>query len=154
MPSYRAFQIRKQHILANFKVPVWKQQKRERPRDQRPGMDPEHLANIRKLPCCLCGERRMISPHHLRSGPARKERGLGLKCTDRHTVPVCIPHHAEIERAGSRNEIAYFAGHGIDCHALAEGLWVRRGSVENMLRVLQAHQLAAAAQMARTSQPY
>ena len=154
MPPHRAFEVRRDRQLAQFRTPVWKLQKRERPRDQRPGMDPEHLANIRKLPCCLCGERRMVSPHHLRSGAARKERGLGLKCTDRHSVPMCIPHHAEVERVGSRNEIAYFAGYGIDCHALAEGLWNRRGDPDSMLRVLRAHQLAAAAQKARTSQPY
>ena len=91
----------------------------------------------------------MVSPHHLRSGAARKERGLGLKCTDRHSVPMCIPHHAEVERVGSRNEIAYFAGYGIDCHALAEGLWNRRTSYEDMARVLLAHQMAASAQLSR-----
>ena len=154
MPPHRAFEIRRDRQLAQFRTPVWKLQKRERPRDQRPGMDPEHLANIRKLPCTLCGEIKFTQAHHLQSGPARKERGLGLKATDRWALSICPWHHEDLHRYGSRKECDYFAAFGIDCYELANGLWSRRGSVEDMARVLLAHQIAASAQKARTSQPY
>ena len=150
MPPHRAYELRKREILANFRTPVWKLQKRERPRDQRPGMDPEHLANIRKLPCCLCGERgKFVHAHHLQSGAARKERGVGLKATDRHAISLCVAHHTELHRLGSRREIEFFAERGVDCHALASGLWNRRGDSDAMARVLLAHQLQAAATIAR-----
>jgi hypothetical protein len=154
MSSYRAFEIRKQHSLANFKVPVWKQKPKESWRAHRPGNDPEHLVNIRRLQCTVCGEKKFLQAHHLRSGPAAKQRGVAMKAPDRFAVPLCPPHHEEHSHIGSRREMEWFAEYGIDCHALAEGLWNRRGDRNAMLRVLHAHQLAAAAQKARTSQPY
>jgi hypothetical protein len=47
--------------------------------------------------------------------------------------------HGEIERLGSRKELAWFKQRGIDAIDLAGGLWSNRHSLEAMQRVLAAH---------------
>ena len=115
-----------------------------RPRRQpasarRPGMSPQHLIHIRMLPCTVCYERQGIQAHHLKSGPARSERGVGRKATDRLALPLCFLHHADLERYGSRREFEWFDAFGIDPYDLCVGLWNRRGNPDNMAAVLEAH---------------
>jgi len=100
-------------------------------------MSDSHLADIRKLPCCVCGRHPGGEAHHLKAGTG--ERGGALRSTDRWAVPVCRTDHNEIERIGSRNEPAYFERIGIAPLVLAAALWSNRGDLMSMLRVLQTH---------------
>jgi hypothetical protein len=110
---------------------------------RRPGMSAAHLEAIRQLPCSLCEERRGIQSHHLKSGPAARERGIGMKATDRWAVPLCIDHHAEVERLGSRREREWFLRWAIDPHLLAQALWNAKGEPVRMDFVLRAHKQQA-----------
>lgn len=133
-------------LLANFRRPRYLKLDVPRPlraRDRRPGMSPQHLVHIRMLPCSVCYERDNIVAHHLRSESAARERGGGLKATDRHAVPLCFWHHEDLHRFGSRREREWFWTFAMDCHALAVGLWNRRGNAANMLAVLEAHKRSA-----------
>jgi len=106
---------------------------------RRPGMSKRHLALICQLPCCVTGRPGPSDPHHIKSGPARLERGTGLKATDRWLVPLSREKHSEIEDLGSRNEEAWFRERGIDVVALAEALWAATGDLQEMERVLFKH---------------
>ena len=128
-------------ILGNFRPPKNPNRKREpKARDKRSGMDPKHLANIRKLPSCISGMR-PCEAHHLR---VKNERGIGLKATDKWAVPLTPEEHREVHRVGSRKEEDWFAVRGIDtCYALATALWFSRGNLEAMERVIEAHRTIA-----------
>lgn len=143
-------EIRPKRMLANFRPSVSEQitaPAKKSWRASRTGMSPEHLRLIRQLPCCVCPDHRQIEAHHLKSGGAKAVRGISLKATDRHAVPLCFEHHRAIERIGSRREIEWFMSFAIDCHALAQGLWNRSGDVRQMSLVLTAHKLAAIRQL-------
>jgi hypothetical protein len=147
-------EVRKVIRLANFR-PDFKtdRPRRERARDRRAGMSSSHLARIRQLQCTVCYERRNLDAHHLKSGPARSERGIGLKATDRWAIPLCRIHHDEVERLGSRREPGYFDDYGIEPHCLADALWRQSSdrdhekSIDNMLAVLHRHQIQAIAKL-------
>jgi hypothetical protein len=47
--------------------------------------------------------------------------------------------HTQIERAGSKNELKWFADRGIQALDLAGALWSNKHSLEAMMSVLQAH---------------
>lgn len=138
-----ASEIRKDRVLANFRQRGAKSPHKnsERYKD-RPGMSDEHLALVRKLPCCGCGRKPGGQPHHLKSGTG--ERGAGLRSTDKWSVPVCFACHETVERAGTRREVATFAAWGIDPHVLAQDLWAATGDLERMTRIVQAHRSAKA----------
>jgi hypothetical protein len=60
----------------------------------KPPRDPEYLAFVRSLPCCVCGSRRSVEAHH--TGP----RGLSQKSSDYSAIPLCaLLHH----RAGKHS---------------------------------------------------
>jgi hypothetical protein len=110
--------------------------KRERARDRRPGMDPEHVRNVAKLPSCISGKK-PCDPHHLKK---KDERGVSLKATDRWCVPLTRDEHMEIERMGSRREVEWFKAKGIDDpFGLAAALWFNRGDLETMELVVRTH---------------
>lgn len=132
-------------VLANFKSDHFSDraapQKWKSKRALRVGNSEAHLALIRKLPCTVCGTRKqVIHAHHLRSGEAVKERGVGMKCLDKRSLSLCWLHHDELHCVGSRREIEWFRDQcGIDPHALAAALWHCTGEIARMHRVLQAH---------------
>ncbi len=101
---------------------------KKRPKKKRPGMDPKHLENIRKLPCCIpgCPSIGDTQAHHLKQGT--NERGMGLRSSDKHTVPLCNHHHINgVERFPSKEEWAWFDAHGIkDPLGLAKAYWKAR----------------------------
>ena len=106
--------------------------------DKREGMSERHLELIRKLPCCVGGDHPGGEAHHLKLGT--KERGMGLRSTDKNTVPMCHEHHINgIERAGSKNEFAWFRDRGVSPLDLAAALWLVTGKLEAMLAVMRAH---------------
>jgi hypothetical protein len=64
--------------------------KRAKPR-RGPLRDPAYLDWIRQQPCaapdCDCARRLPVESAHV------GERGLGQKCSDRETIPLCAAHH-------------------------------------------------------------
>jgi hypothetical protein len=82
-----------------------------------------------------------VDPHHLKSGPAKAERGIGMKATDRFLVPLCRICHSAVERVGSRREFEWFAANSIDePYQMAYALWnCTPKTPEAMLPVLAAH---------------
>jgi len=60
-----------------------------------PRRDSEYLRWIRTLPCILCSTWRL--PTLSNRGPVEAahvgERGLGQKCPDNQTLPLCCWHH-------------------------------------------------------------
>lgn len=85
---------------------------------------PKHLARLKTLPCCICGSRVQVDPHHLKIGP---EGGGTVTASDRWTVPLGrFCHHDAaapdgVHRTG--READFWARHAIDPLALAERLW-------------------------------
>lgn len=117
-------------------------------RKDRDGNDELHLGAIRKLPCCIPGCTVVGSdPHHLKCVPGT--RGMGLRAPDRYTLPLCRGHHDDVEAAGSRNEVKWFAKHGItDPVGLADALFgvPKIGSkpdAAKMVRIVLASKAAA-----------
>jgi hypothetical protein len=102
----------------------------------REGMDSGHLANVRKLPCCVCGIPGSTVAHHLlRTG----EHGMGRKSSDKYAVPLCegIAIKDGCHRAlhNDGDEERFLTCHGIDGRALASALWAKRGDMTAMERV-------------------
>lgn len=115
--------------------------------DRRPGMSPSHLDRVRGLPCCVCERPPRSEVHHLKD-VMPKERGIGLRSTDQWSLPVCSfatggGCHDDIERLGSKNELAWFEARGIDARELARALW-RCSSVKglDMADVFKVHMIA------------
>lgn len=57
-------------------------------RKPKPGDDPEWLADVRRVPCVICG--RPAVPHHRRHGVGR-----GQKAPDCDTAALCPDHHTD-----------------------------------------------------------
>lgn len=143
--THKGHEIARPREFGRFKPSKYaKKRKKERARDRREGMSDAHLAALRKLWCVIERTRRgVIEPHHLRSGAARLERGLGLKCTDKWCLPVSRATHNHIEGLGSRNEFQFFDDHGFNPYELADALWQASPDVDRMAKVLEAHTEAA-----------
>lgn len=82
--------------------------------------DKEHLRWVASQPCTVCG-RTPSDPHHLRFS---QPRALGLKVSDRFTVPLCRIHHREVHRTG--DERRWWKTAGSDPLAVASALWSGR----------------------------
>lgn len=111
------------------------------PADKRkklPGNSEKHLQALRTLPCCIPGCNVVGSEaHHLK---ATGSRGAGMKSPDKFALPLCHDHHINgVERAGSKNEIAWFERHGIEPLELAAALWMVSPDRASMCRVILAH---------------
>ena len=134
-----ATQVRPPSGQPNFKPPrIERGHKQSDARDERPGMDEKHLANVRKLPCCIRGCPCMPGgeAHHIKRNGAN-ERGMGIRTTDRWAVPLCHTHHIDgVERAGAKNELKWFEGRGVDALDLAVALWGARGDLPKMTRIV------------------
>ena len=139
-------QINKERVYGNFKRRGYGKKAREKLNDYkhenskaykfRPGMSEKHLNCIRRLQCCVCDHPPRSDPHHLK---ATGERGMGLRSTDKHTVPMCRHCHDEVERAGAKNEEVWFTTRGLDALSLALALWSNSGEVDQMQRIVRAH---------------
>jgi len=143
MPSDRAQQVPKPHVYGNFKKPKTPKRMTNSKRAQkRAGMSADHLACIRKLPCCVSLKTPAGECHHLKG---TGERGIGLRSTDRWGLPLSHELHMDLERAGSRNEVRWFREHGIENpHALAAALWANTGDLGKMIAVIIAHRKGGA----------
>ena len=129
-------------IYGNFKPKRSERIKAKKsPADKRkklPGNSEKHKQAIRTLPCCIPGCCVVGSEiHHLKSGG---HRGAGMKAPDRLGVPLCHEHHINgVEKVGARNELAWFAKHGIEPLELAAALWMVSPDKAAMCRVVLAH---------------
>lgn len=83
--------------------------------------DPKHLAFIRTLPCCICGNNIQTEAAHIRMGSTRYNKApCGMQERDDDwTVPLCHLHHAEQHTMG---EEKFWEMVGIDLFALAISL--------------------------------
>ena len=138
-------EIARERTFGNFRQTETEEAKPAKSwRDKRPGMDPGHLANVRKLPCIVCGQSEHIEAHHLKSGKGPKgERGISLKATDKWALPLCKPHHHELEQLGSRREVEWFEGHGVTPHVFTEALWNAKHNFKQMQAIWAAHRQRA-----------
>lgn len=108
-----------------------------RPRE---GMSASYLADIRSLPCIICGRPATVAHHLMRVG-MEGDRGMGRKNADRWALPFDDEHHGEqypdsIHRAYPGGEEAWLAWKQIDGRGLATVLWSHRGAREAMRRVV------------------
>jgi hypothetical protein len=123
-------------VIGNFrKPPNPNGEKKERARDKRPGMDPQHLKNVAKLSSVLSG-RTPCDAHHLR---IKKERGIGLKATDQWAIPLTRDEHEACHKVGGRREQEWFEKRGVDCYAVARALWANKGDVARMQKIIDAN---------------
>lgn len=81
--------------------------------------DREHVKDVAKQPCLVCG-RRPANAHHLRFA---QSPALGRKVSDEFTVPLCRGHHREVHRCG--DETAWWNKTGIDPSPAARALWLK-----------------------------
>lgn len=106
-----------------------------RPKRTREGDSKAHLAFVRSLPCCVCGDANTLRAHHahhlLKADDLPK--GMGRKNLDRWSLPLCTVCHAQLHGHGSEE---WLAQHGIDARALAARLWAISGDYEQGLRVV------------------
>ena len=61
----------------------------------KPIRDPKRLAFIRSLPCVVCRKTRGIQAAHVGT-----TRGMGQKCSDAETLPLCDHDHREQHELG------------------------------------------------------
>jgi hypothetical protein len=81
--------------------------------------DRDHVRNVAKQPCLICG-RRPSDAHHLRFA---QHPALGRKVSDEFTVPLCRGHHREVHRCG--DETDWWKKAGIDPTVQARALWLQ-----------------------------
>lgn len=134
-----ASEIHKERVFGNFRVRPSKQPKTPSSISEREGNSAPHLILVRQMPCCVCLRSRplvIIDPHHLRSDEAARERGVGMRATDKWCVPLCRDDHDALHRLSSRREKQFFYDGGIDPFDLAVALWVSTGDLERMVNIL------------------
>jgi len=93
--------------------------------------DAKYLAYIRSLTCSVClsiaREMQVVIPFShrllLRSEAAHVgERGLGQKCSDRETVPLCATHHRTGKDSHHVLGKKFWAHHGLNRDAIVKEL--------------------------------
>jgi hypothetical protein len=62
--------------------------------------DAKRLAEIRKLPCVVCGRSPVDAAH---SNQSAHNKGLGIKASDEFTIPLCRQHHIEYDQFQKMN---------------------------------------------------
>lgn len=105
----------------------------------RDGDSKAHLAFIRSLPCCVCGNGLTQAHHILRADD--RPKGTGRRNHDKYALPICAFHHiaqfGHDTAHGSGNDEAWLQGHGIDGRALAAALWRVSGDLDAGLRIVE-----------------
>jgi hypothetical protein len=116
-----------------------------------------HLAQVRKLSSLVSSEHRDIACHHLTSGVAFWERGLGQKATDRWALPLTHTEHeqahqapADVERSESREqfrrwgrfaEFAWFLSRGANPFAYCRDMWLASQQGHSLSEVHTSYKL-------------
>lgn len=103
-------------------------------RKVREGMSQRHLADVAKLPCCVCGKVNIArEAHHLLKPGDPKERGMSRKAADKYAICLCVIDHHALHEAG--NEEEFLMKRGVPGRELALALWAERGDPDAMWRV-------------------
>jgi hypothetical protein len=102
-----------------------------------------HLAFIRGLPCCVCGDNTSTEAAHIRMADAKAGKryvGKGEKADDRWTVPLCGGHHRIQHQCG---ELAFWGAPStpgyLDPIFLALALHSVSGDHEAGCSIIEAH---------------
>jgi hypothetical protein len=101
-------------------------------------LNEQHLAFIRRLPCCICGVYG-CDPAHIRSANAlfgKRETGGAEKAADKWTVPLCRIHHDEQH---ATNELTWWASKSLDPFGLALALYDASGDEEIAEGIIASH---------------
>jgi hypothetical protein len=77
-----------------------------RGKKMKPIRDPKRLAFIRSLPCVVCRKTRGVQAAHVGT-----TRGMGQKCSDLETLPLCEHDHQVQHRLGLRQ---FAQNHNLD----------------------------------------
>ena len=92
----------------------------------------KHLTYVKSLGCCVCNPDCFgsVQVHHLLK-PPNKVRGMGLKASDKFTVPLCAFHHDELHRMGSEYKFSFkYFGTVTQLQYIAECFWLRSPACE------------------------
>lgn len=141
-------EIRPPKVYGNFKPSKTEREKAKRTRksaqERREGNSDLHLAIMRQCPCVVSLKAPAGEIHHLKQGLASKERGMGMRATDRWGLPLSHDLHMDLESYGSRRETEWFGLHGlVDPDILADSLWnIYPKDVETYTKVIYAHRSA------------
>jgi uncharacterized protein DUF968 len=79
----------------------------------------KHLAFIRSLPCCICGDDTGTEAAHIRTGHighGKPITGMQEKPSDAWCLPLCNAHHREQHTMA---ELSFWKKYGIDPFMLA-----------------------------------
>lgn len=90
-----------------------------------------HLSFVRSLPCCVCLKTFTVQAAHIRKGVSNEHKGgMGMKPSDRMTVPLCYEcHNNEQHRVGEQTfwtDMSFPIG-------LAENLYLLTGNREKSI---------------------
>jgi len=77
----------------------------------------KHLAYVRTLPCCVCGNDQDIQAHHLTH---IRSNGISVKSDDSLAVPLCGENHYLLHWMGERS---YWKERNLDPKLYAALLW-------------------------------
>jgi len=139
-----ASQVKQANVIGNFKRSRAERlaEKNRDDHDDRDGNSRAHAALIRKLPCCVCPKTPGGQIHHLK---ATGLRGGAMSSPDKCGVPMCPECHLQgVERAGSKNELAWFSKRGIEALELAAALWKATGDLPRMFAIVIEHKRGGA----------
>jgi hypothetical protein len=104
---------------------------KKRARKAKPGDNAAYLDWIRGLPCLICyadvvkmfGVEALTCNSAVTTEAAHVgRRGLGQKCADLETVPLCMEHHRTGPEAHHVLGKAFWDFHGLDCGEVVEQL--------------------------------
>jgi hypothetical protein len=135
-------EIRGERVLANFRPSLKERAKKHvSAQERREGNCEKHLALLRLCPCAVSLKMPAGEVHHLKSGLAGKERGMGMRATDKWGIPLCHDVHMDLESHGSRREYEFLAARGLhDPIGLADALWrCAPKTVEAYTKIILAH---------------
>lgn len=138
----RAQQIRRPHVLANFRpTKAERSRKHVSAQRRREGNDEKYAALLRQCPCVVTLKMPAGQIHHLKGGIARNERGVNMRATDKWGLPLSYEAHIlGVERVASSREHQWFRDHGIeDPYELAAALYSAPRDVASMTRIILAH---------------
>lgn len=97
--------------------------------------DEAWLAEVRKMPCLVCGRPGPNDPAHIRAASppyGKRYTGKGEKPDDKWVLPLCRAHHDAQHR---ESELGWWAGMGIaDPFAVAVALYASRPGASNPRR--------------------
>jgi hypothetical protein len=132
-------------VYGNFRPGVSERAKEKATRtsaqERREGNCEKHLAILRLCPCAITLKMPAGEVHHLKSGAAAKDRGVGMRAQDKWGIPLEHFTHMDLERYGSRREYEYLAARGLhDPCGLAAALWeCATKTVEAYTAIILAH---------------